>query len=283
MIIGRHRRAVIQRIASKAKAKHFNDKVELNDPTLTPTASKLVIARFWHHQSRITGQISAAVVRSLLTIITPFLTTRVKIIGQHHLPKTASALITCNHYNQLDILPIKKLAMRRNKRLYFMVEDTNLVMHFPIGLLVRNADSIPVTTNLHYLGRVLPQKIKQILTKPAWILVYPEQQMWFNYRRIRPFKKGAYYFAAKFNLPIISCFVEIQNCQQKELFHRDFYKTRCVLHVLPTIYPDSEKSIAENTKLMRKQDYQQKKAAYERIYGKKIDQPFTFDDIAGLK
>ena len=43
-----------------------------------------------------------------------------------------------------------------------------------------------------------------------------EQEMWFNYRKPRPPKRGAYYYAAKFNVPIVSFFVEIRDMDEKE-------------------------------------------------------------------
>ena len=39
--------------------------------------------------------------------------------------------------------------------------------------------------------------------------------MWYNYRKPRPLKQGAYYYAAKNNVPIISCFTEIIDKEKK--------------------------------------------------------------------
>ena len=105
--------------------------------------------------------------------------------------------------------------------------------------------------------------------------------MWFNYRKPRPLKKGAYYYAAKLNQPIISTFTEIRATSRREVFHRDFYKTRKILHVLPTIYPNSDLKLSENVNRMWRKDYEQKKAAYEKCYGKKLTDEFSYDDIAG--
>ena len=96
-------------------------------------------------------------------------------------------------------------------------------------------------------------------------------------------KKDPYYYAAKMNIPIISCFVEIKDTNKQEKLHPEFNKTRWILHVLPTIYPDPKLSLAQNIEKMRKVDYLQKKAAYEKYYGKKLDYTFTDWDIAGYK
>lgn len=154
-------------------------------------------------------------------------------------------------------------------------------MHFPIGFLVRHADCIPLTYNNHYLGRELPKRLNKVLHDNNWILIYPEQELWFNYRKPRPLAKGAYYYAAKLNAPIISCFAEIKTKKTKELFHRNFYKTKVTLHVLDTIYPDSSLTVSQNTKIMMKKDFEQKKKAYEKAYNKKLSYDFSYDDIAG--
>ncbi len=41
------------------------------------------------------------------------------------------------------------------------------------------------------------------------------------------------------------------------------------------------KSVRENSLIMCEQDYRQKKAAYEMIYGKPLDYGFEAEDIAG--
>ncbi len=47
------------------------------------------------------------------------------------------------------------------------------------------------------------------------------------------------------------------------------------------VYPDPEKSVKENSREMMKKDYQQKVAAYELAYGRKLTYDFEADDIAG--
>lgn len=56
------------------------------------------------------------------------------------------------------------------------------------------------------------------------------------------------------NVPIISCFVEIKDTNKQEKLHPEFNKTRWILHVLPTIYPDPKLSLAQNIEKMRKVD-----------------------------
>lgn len=103
--------------------------------------------------------------------------------------------------------------------------------------------------------------------------------MWFNFRKPRPTKRGAYYYAAKFQMPVISCFVEM--IDENEVDRDDFMKVRYRIHVLPLIYPDPNLSIRDNSVLMNEKDYQQKKEAYEKAYGKELEYSFDKADIAG--
>ncbi|MBQ3593325.1 MAG: 1-acyl-sn-glycerol-3-phosphate acyltransferase, partial [Clostridia bacterium] len=110
---------------------------------------------------------------------------------------------------------------------------------------------------------------------------YPEQEMWFNYRKPRPPKNGAYFFAAKLNVPIVSCFVEMIDKDEDDT--AEFKKVKYKLHVLDVLYPDESKTTKENTQLLCEADYNLKKNCYERVYGKKLTYTFENSDIAGWK
>ena len=104
--------------------------------------------------------------------------------------------------------------------------------------------------------------------------------MWFNYRKPRPPKPGAYHYAAKYNVPIIPCFVKIEDTDEYE--ENGFKKSKYTLYIMDPIYPDPSKDLRQNKDEMRKKDYEQKIQAYEQAYGKKLD--YTFipeEDIAG--
>lgn len=117
------------------------------------------------------------------------LTVRCYIEGLENLPKSSTAFVTGNHYNQFDVLLMEKLALKKHQRLFIVVEASNLVMPNLIGWAVQNFDSLPIDRNLHYLSRIFPKKIKKVLQKSGWILIYPEE-LWFNYRKPRPLKKA---------------------------------------------------------------------------------------------
>ena len=85
---------------------------------------------------------------------------------------------------------------------------------------------------------------------------------------------------SKYNVPIISCFVKIEDTDEYE--ENGFKKSKYTLYIMDPIYPDPSKDLRQNKDEMRKKDYEQKIQAYEQAYGKKLD--YTFipeEDIAG--
>lgn len=87
--------------------------------------------------------------------------------------------------------------------------------------------------------------------------------MWFRYRKPRPAQRGAYYYAAKFNVPIVPCFVEIRD--RRKLETPEFHRLNYVLHVLDPIYPIRLRRSVRTANDMKEQGLiQAKKAAYEK-------------------
>ena len=190
------------------------------------------------------------------------------------------AIITSNHFSPLENTVIrhfiKKMGLRR---LNIVSQVGNFAMKGVIGFLMNYADTVPLSEDKRYLTRDFVDVLKELIQNKEAILIYPEQEMWFNYRKPRPLKRGAYHFAAKLSCPVISCFVEIINLEEKE--NPEFYKVKYRLHILGVIYPDTGKSVKENSEEMCEKDYQLKKEAYERIYGKPLSYDFEISDIAG--
>ena len=100
------------------------------------------------------------------------------------------------------------------------------------------------------------------MNRGEFVLIYPEQEMWFNYRKPRPPKRGAYYYAAKLNVPVISCFVKIINIDKRK--SSEFCDVRHELYVLDPLIPDPSLSVRQNSLAMAEQDYRQKVEAYEK-------------------
>ncbi|WP_223895892.1 lysophospholipid acyltransferase family protein [Lactobacillus helsingborgensis] len=285
MIIGDNREQVIHNIENAVKNGNWNAKVEVGDPVLSLNESKDLVNNFWQEQKTIKGKINDRIGHLFFNSLTHFLTSSTTFTGLENLANLpqGGAIITANHFNQIDSLPIKHLANKTHHSLTIAIEDTNLKLPGILCYLMNYVGTIPLIQVPSYVGTEFPRHLHDALEQNSWVLIFPEQEMWWNYRKPRELKRGAYYFAAKQNVPVISTFIEIQTTAKIEKNNPNFYQTKYVVHVLPPIFPDVKLTANENSKLMMKRDYQQKVAAYEKAYQRKLDLAFTPWDIAGWR
>ena len=276
-----NREAVIENIKANAAARNLNDKVEVGDPVVTDEERKQILDHYLKVRRTPLFKIKNWVAGRAADVLTWKINKNTKIVGLENASGIKDgAFITTNHFNPEENTEIRLLSQKMNQgNLFVISQDTNLKMKGWFGFFMYYMDIIPVSPNRKYMTEKFDELIDEAFRRKQNILIYPEQEMWFNYRKPRPLKRGAYYYAAKHNKPILPCFTEIRETTKKET--EDFYEIRYILHVLKPIYPDPEKSVHENSKEMMQQDYLEKVAAYEEAYGKKLDYTFEPWDIAG--
>lgn len=285
MIIGDNREQVIENIKKAANDRNFTAKVEIGDPVMSLDERLNLVNDFWKHQNSLSSKLNNGIGHLMLRTFANTITASTEIKGTENLrdlPR-GGAIITSNHFNQVDALTIKRLADHEHHKLSIVIEDTNLMLPGFFRYLMNYIGTIPLVNSPNYIGGPFIKHIHNALDRENWVLIYPEQEMWWNYRKPRKPQRGAYYFAAKQNVPIISVFVEIQDLPKLEKKNADFYQTKYIVHVLPVIYPDVTLNAKENSIQMMKKDYEQKVAAYEKIYGKKLNYDFKTEDIAGWR
>ncbi|WP_165496264.1 lysophospholipid acyltransferase family protein [Alloscardovia theropitheci] len=283
MFIGGIKRPVIANIEKAHNDGRFNDRVEIHDPVIHKEDRTQLTLNHLRYVRTFRYRINNRVARSLYNIFGWWNNRTTQFVGLENARKVKTgAIITSNHFNPLENLTVLQ-GMRRagHLRNYVVSEDSNFLMQGFIGFMMKNIDTVPITKSHDYLSHQFPAIIRQILAHKRFILIYPEEQMWFNYRRPRPNKHGAFDYAAEFGVPIIPCFTEIIDTGKPDKETTEFNKVRYVLHILDPIYPDPSLSVAQNSEMMRQKDYEQKVACYESVYGKSIDAPFSLDDIAG--
>lgn len=285
MILGDQRLGVIHNIKEAANKRDFTATTEIGDPEMTLEQRLKVVQDFWDRQGKVKTNLNSAVGHTIISAATEFLLASTKITGLENirtLPK-GGAIVTANHFNQVDALTVKKVALHAHHKLDIVIEDTNLKLPGAFGYIMNNMGSIPLVHSPNYIGHDFQNHLQDSFNKDRWVLIFPEQEMWWNYRKPRPTQRGAYYFAAKHNVPVISTFVEIRDLPKLEKQNSHFYQTRYIIHVLPTIFPNPSKSPNANATCMAKKDYEQKVDCYETVYGKKLDYNFTQWDIAGWR
>ena len=177
------------------------------------------------------------------------------------------ALITSNHFNPYEQYAVFKSIERElgKKRLYKVIREGNYTS-FPglYGYFFRHCNTLPLASN-HTALREFMDAVGVLLDRGEKILIYPEQAMWWNYKKPRPLKDGAFRLAAKNNSPIIPFFLTMRDSDR--IGGDGFPIQAYTVHILPPIFPDPEKSIRENTEIMKNKNFELWKEVYESTYG----------------
>lgn len=297
MIIGSSKRKVIENIKAAALAGELNRKVEEGDAELATEEELAAISRFYELRKKSSYRLKHTAMQKMNDAQAKAYDKLIRIEGAEKLEKVGgSCIITSNHFNPLDNLCIKKLTREAlGVEPFIVIQASNLAAGGVIGELFNYLDHIPVAKSASYIRGEFLERMREALgvdTNSADssdtdagsgrpVLIYPEEEMWFNYRKPRPNKRGVFYFAAQLNVPIVPCFVEILDTKRPD--NDEFYESEYVVHVLEPIWPQNDLSVRQNSIEMAENDYQQKVVAYEKVYGKKLDYKFSDGDVANLR
>ena len=96
-------------------------------------------------------------------------------------------------------------------------------------------------------------------------MIYPEQAMWWNYRKPRPYKIGAFRIAYKAGAPVLPTFITMQD---SDIIGPDGAPLqRHTFHIMPPIYPEAGLSVKDGAQKMLDAAFAAVKAKYEEVYG----------------
>lgn len=200
----------------------------------------------------------------------------ITVIGEENIRDIkGGAIITSNHFGFFESLNVKIASekARKKHKLYKVVREGNFFMTGLFGFLLRNCRTLPLSSNLHTMQK-LDLSISQILKNNDFILIYPEQALWWNYPKPRPYRIGAYHYAAKNGVPIIPCFVTLS---KKGTVGKDgFPELKYTVHIMKPLYPDPDKTVRENAKAMQEENSRLAFRKYEEVYGI----PVTYGDYS---
>lgn len=282
-MIAPDRRTVIGNIQACVSRNAFNNKVETGDPVLDEEGARRTLYRIVKHRESIPYGIKNFVARRVADTLAYRFNKATIFMGMERLSAVkGAAIVTSNHFAPFENTILRIMASKAGRGpLRAVSQDTNFAMKGWMGFMLRYTDLIPVSHDQGFMSTFFEPMLADALAGGHFVLMYPEQEMWFNYRKPRPLKRGAYHYAAKFGVPVVSCFVQIDDLPG--VGNDGMGRIRCTLHVLDPIFPDSDKSVRENSILMMRQDYAQKREAYERAYGKPLDYTFENWDIAGYE
>lgn len=279
----KERLAVIENIKRAVSNETFNVKVENDDPVVTDEQREDIVLNYDIFYHSLSKKIKRILARRIVNNYTKFFNGDTEIFGIDKLKDIkGGAIITCNHFNVMDSTIIRKLMMdlKKEKKLAIVIEESNIFLPGKFNLLTNNCNTIPLSSSRLYMKNKFYPAMKKRLNDGDWILIYPEEEMWFNYKKPRPLKPGAYHFAIKYNVPIISCFIEMR--EKDEYDDNGFRKIKFILHIMGVINPEENSSNRELKEKLMNEDYKLKVKAFEEAYGKKLNYDFDSWDIAGL-
>lgn len=193
-----------------------------------------------------------------------------EVIGMENLNGvTSGAVITCNHFNPFDCFTVERIFQwsehYHKKRLFKVIREGNYT-NFPgfYGFLFRNCDTLPLSSNKKTMYNFL-QAVDTILRRGDFILIYPEQSLWWNYRKPKPLKNGAFKFAAKNGVPVIPMFITMTDSDR--IGEDGFPVQEYSVFIREPIYPQTGLTEREQVAAMRDQNYKLWKNIYEDFYG----------------
>ena len=175
------------------------------------------------------------------------------------------AIITANHFNPFDSIPIHKAVKKYHyrHRLFKVIREGNYTFPGLYGRFMRYCDTLPLAHDYDVMRQMM-KSVDFWLNKGYCILIYPEQSMWWNYLKPKPTKPGAFRFAAKANKPIIPTFITMRDTNR--LDKDGAYIKAYTLHISKPIYPKPELSVKENSKYFQEENDRVWKEIYERTY-----------------
>lgn len=178
------------------------------------------------------------------------------------------AIITSNHFNPFDAFTIEKVFRMsdhvKTKTLYKVIREGNYT-NFPglYGFFFRNCDTLPLSSNRKTMAEFM-KAVNTILQEGDLILIYPEQSLWWNYKKPKPLKNGAFKFAVKNKVPVVPVFITMED---SDLTGPDGFKIQeYTVHIGAAIYPDEDKNDKENAEIMKEKNFNLWKQIYEDFY-----------------
>ncbi len=261
--------AILQKIAEFERTGNFLEDVE-EDPPSRPIEKGEVDYLREKPLSRIHRKAAFAIAHRFVDSLLEKKQLIIREIrGIEHLASLDSgAVITCNHFNAFDSFAMQiayeQSGQQKKRGLYRIIREGNYTS-FPgfYGYLMRHCNTLPLAS----AGGAKKEMIKatfSLLRDGNLVLIYPEQSMWWNYRKPKPLCPGGFYFAAKMGLPVVPCFITMRDSHY--VGEDGFPVQEYTIHVSEPIYPEKGLSLGENTDLLMQKNAEIWKQIYEETY-----------------
>ena len=264
---------IIDKIAKFEREGRFDEDVEEDPPTkeLLPDDIDYLRTKI---RSKIKRKFAYSVARKYLNHIIDNKQLIIKEIKglENYKNLNSGAIITCNHFNAMDSFAMHmayEASGHKDRTFYRIIREGNYT-NFPgfFGMLMRNCNTFPLSSNKETMAKFM-KSVDTVLQEGHFMLIYPEQSMWWNYKKPKPLKKGGYIFAVKNNVPVLPCFITMED---SDILGEDgFYVQEYTIHIGKPIYPDKNMSRNENIKHMMEENFRVWKEIYETTYNCELE------------
>lgn len=196
---------------------------------------------------------------------------QISVVGLENLQSVSgAAVLTTNHFHPFDSAPIiyalKNIKPKR--KMHVVIREGNYQIPGFFGFLLKNFNTFPLSSNPKTMVN-LNRAIDTVLERGDLLLVYPEQAMWWNYRKPRAYRIGAFRWASRNNVPVIPCFTTMEDLDEYE--KDGLKKQKLTLHIGEPIYPDKNLDIKQNAQIMLQKNHDYTVSVYESFYNLKYD------------
>jgi 1-acyl-sn-glycerol-3-phosphate acyltransferase len=120
------------------------------------------------------------------------------VLRNHRKLLKNGAITVSNHIHLWDTIFVAQAI--RYRSMFFPVWKELLTS--PDEGFIRFTGGIPIPSEIHLL-KYFNKAFDEIHAKKKWIHIFPEGSMFYFYQPIRPFKKGAFTFSHRYNLPVL--------------------------------------------------------------------------------
>lgn len=263
------RLAIIEKIKRFEREERWAQDVE-DDPPTIPLKPEMVdylnekiSSRFWMKFANILARnFINSLLRKKIMILK-----EVKGLENYVEMKRKGAIITCNHFNAMDNFAVYKAIEKHvyHRELVKVCREGNYT-NFPgfYGFLFKHCNTLPLSSVASTMKNFM-HAVKTYLAQGRQILIYPEQAMWWNYRKPRPLAAGAFKMAAENNVPVIPFFITMRD---SDIVDSDgFFVQEYTVNILKPIFPKEDLSVRQNAEFMKNENYSVWKKVYEEFYG----------------
>ena len=215
----------------------------------TKNPFKKIAHAFWFRVFKLIGWVGGAIV---------FGVWRVK--DRKKLKGIGACITTSNHVGYLDaVLTLRAMGNKRQKIVAAPHNCKNTVG----GRILGYAGILPLPTSIAGT-RVFNDMLEYVAAKKSAIHLYPEKSMWIGYKKPRPYKDGAFFYADKLNIPVVPMLYCFKNPRGlRKLLHLP----KAVIKISDPIYANTELPQRERRADLCERAQAAAKQMYEEFYG----------------